>query len=300
MKQRTEQILKYISVIVFVVILYVVVANWNDNIMVSLTAMLVGITILYAAFTFEILKESKKDREMQLILRKLEDFYTPLINNEVFWQDKTKLSTFAHSSDSVECRDSHIESMYLFSWGNVPGNDNDRLIRYLKDEHDLKWVESEKISKSDDDTTIRVSNADRSVEIMIDQIGGKATLEISDGRINDLKVKNEDGGLNIYDSGRGRAIDERIRDFWIIYRNKKFLASHKVREEVTKDLERYFKQGKIENYSLKYSNEFKNFKRDFKKTFRGRIWRSYGTCESIRKIVKKRACWILCRAGGSR
>ena len=266
MKQRTEQILKYISVVIFfVVISYVVVANWNDNIMASLTAMLVGITASYAALTFEILKEGKKDREMQLILRKLEDFYTPLINNEVFWQDKTKLSTFAHSSDSVECRDSHIESMYLFSWDNVPGNDNDRLLRYLKDEHDIRWVESEKISKSDDDTTIRVSNADRSVEIMIDKIGGIATLEISDGRINDLKIKKENGGLNIYDSGRGRAIDERIRDFWIIYRNKKFLASHKVREEATKNLERYFKMGKQENYSLSHSNEFKNFKRDFKK-----------------------------------
>jgi predicted transposase YbfD/YdcC len=265
MKQRTEQILKYISVVIFfVVISYVVVANWNDNIMASLTAMLVGITISYAALTFEILKESKKDREMQLILRKLEDFYTPLINNEVFWQDKTKLSTFAHSSDSVECKDSHIESIYLFSWDNVPGNDNDRLLRYLKDEHDIRWVESAKI-KSVDDKTIRVYNADRSVEITIDKIGGIATLEISDGRINDLKIKKENGGLNIYDSGRGRAIDERIRDFWIIYRNKKFLASHKIREEVTKNLERYFKMGKQENYSLRHSNEFKNFKRDFKK-----------------------------------
>ena len=88
--------------------------------------------------------------------------------------------------------------LYLFSCDNVPGNDSERLIRFLRDDLDIGWVESAEIRKSDDGKTIRIFKDENSAEIMIDEKKEKATLKISDGRTHDLKVKKEYGKLNIY------------------------------------------------------------------------------------------------------
>jgi len=91
------------------------------------------------------------------------------------------------------------EGVYLFSWDNVPGDDNERLLRSLRDDLDIGWVENAEISKSYGDKTILISNDNNSAKIMIDENKEKATLKISDGRIHDLKVKIENGKLNLYD-----------------------------------------------------------------------------------------------------
>jgi len=87
---------------------------------------------------------------------------------------------------------------YLFCWDNVPGNDGERIISFLRDELDIGWVENAEILKFEDGKTIRISDDENSAEIMIGKKKGKATLEISDGRVHDLKVKRENGKLNIY------------------------------------------------------------------------------------------------------
>jgi hypothetical protein len=87
---------------------------------------------------------------------------------------------------------------YLFSCDNVPGNDSERLIKFLRDDLDIGWVESAEIRKSDDGKTIRIFKDENSAEIMIDEKKEKATLKISDGRTHDLKVKKEYDKLNIY------------------------------------------------------------------------------------------------------
>jgi tetratricopeptide (TPR) repeat protein len=90
-----------------------------------------------------------------------------------------------------------ITARYLFSWDNIPGNDSERLLRYLKDDHNISWVESAEIRKSDDGKAIRIFKDKNSAEIRIE--AEKVTLEISDVRIHDLKVKQEKGELNIYE-----------------------------------------------------------------------------------------------------
>ena len=87
---------------------------------------------------------------------------------------------------------------YLFSWDNVPGNDSNRLQKFLIDDLDMCWVESAKIHKSDDVKTIYVLGDKDSAEIMIDEGNRKATLKSSDGRTLKLTVKKEKGKLNIY------------------------------------------------------------------------------------------------------
>ena len=87
---------------------------------------------------------------------------------------------------------------YLFCWDNVPGNDIKILLRFLRDDLDIDWSENAEIRKSGDGKTIRIFKDENSAEIMIDEKEEKATLKVSDGRTHDLKVKKENGKLNIY------------------------------------------------------------------------------------------------------
>ena len=91
-----------------------------------------------------------------------------------------------------------LEEKYLFSWDNVPGTDSEILLRFLRDDLDIGWAENAAIRKSDDGETIRIFKDENSAEIMIEEKKEKATLKISDGGTYDLKVKKEDGKLNIY------------------------------------------------------------------------------------------------------
>jgi hypothetical protein len=85
------------------------------------------------------------------------------------------------------------------SWDNVSGNDsNEELKRSLSDNFKIDWVEDANISKSNDSMTIHITKDEDSAEIIMDEKKEKATLEISDGRTYELKVKTENGKLNIY------------------------------------------------------------------------------------------------------
>jgi hypothetical protein len=96
----------------------------------------------------------------------------------------------------------HIETLdieFLFSWDNVPGNDSERLLRYLEDSHNIGWAESAEICKSNDGKIIRIFKHENSAEIMINEKEEKATLKISDAQARSLKVKKENSKLNMYD-----------------------------------------------------------------------------------------------------
>ena len=90
---------------------------------------------------------------------------------------------------------------YLFSWDDVPGNDSERLLRFLRDDWGIGWAENTEIHKSADGKTIRIFNDENSAKITIDVGKEKATFKISDDRTHDLKVKKENGKLNIYHIG---------------------------------------------------------------------------------------------------
>ena len=91
------------------------------------------------------------------------------------------------------------DDRYLFSWDNVPGNDSERLLKYLRADIDMGWVENPEINKSDDGKTIYISKDENHVQIMIDEKKKKAILNITN---YDLKVKKENGKLNIYEAGK--------------------------------------------------------------------------------------------------
>jgi phosphoribosylcarboxyaminoimidazole (NCAIR) mutase len=87
---------------------------------------------------------------------------------------------------------------YMFSWENVQGNDEGRLIRFFVDELGINSAKNAEIYKSNDDEIINVGMDDYTAKIMMDNNKKKAKLEISEDRIYDLIVENENGKLNIY------------------------------------------------------------------------------------------------------
>jgi hypothetical protein len=92
------------------------------------------------------------------------------------------------------------ERGYLFNWDNVPGDDNEKLKEFLRDDFGIKWTENAKIRKFNDGKTIRILKDKNSAEIKINEKKEEATLNIGDGIIHYLKFKYENGKLNIYKS----------------------------------------------------------------------------------------------------
>ena len=93
-------------------------------------------------------------------------------------------------------------SKYLFCWDNVPGKDDDTLLKVLREDFNINWTKNVSIFKSDDET-IKISKGCNTTgcnttQIKIDKKKGKATLKISDDNIHNLKVKTENGKRNIY------------------------------------------------------------------------------------------------------
>lgn len=88
---------------------------------------------------------------------------------------------------------------YLFRWDEIPGNDDGRLIEYLKQIFEIEWAKTAKIEKIDDGKTIRVSSGKNYLSLRLNDEKTKVNLEIFDGKTDEFIAKMEDGRLNIYD-----------------------------------------------------------------------------------------------------
>ena len=89
------------------------------------------------------------------------------------------------------------DNLCLFNWGNVPGDDSKRLLKYLETDLHIDWAKSSKISKTDDGKIIRIFG-DKLAEIMIDGETVKATLKERDCKICELNAKKEHSKRIIY------------------------------------------------------------------------------------------------------
>ena len=91
-----------------------------------------------------------------------------------------------------------VHGRYLFNWDNVPGNDSEMLLKYLKDDLDIKWLENATISKYNHDTIINITAGEHSAEIIMDERKENAKLKIDNNRTYVLEVKKEGDELNVY------------------------------------------------------------------------------------------------------
>ena len=91
-----------------------------------------------------------------------------------------------------------IKKLYLFSWDEIPGNDDKRIIKFLKDELKIEWAITENINKIDDGKTIIVFNKEKSISLKLNDEISKVNLKIDDGRVDEFTVRTENSKLNIY------------------------------------------------------------------------------------------------------
>ncbi len=91
-----------------------------------------------------------------------------------------------------------VDNSYLFSWNKIHGNDNSRLIEFLKQYFGLDWIETAKIEKIDSDNTIKVYTEKNFVSISLNAKKTKVSLKIDDGRTDEFNARIENGELNIY------------------------------------------------------------------------------------------------------
>ena len=136
---------------------------------------------------------SKDEEKKQLSLEKLEEV-------EKAYLDLMKAYSSCLSPLDLKKRYTiarTLKKIYSFSWDKVPGEDNERLLRSLKDVLNIGWAENAEIRKSDDNKTICIFKDENSAEITIDETKGKATLKISDDTTLSLNIKKKRGKLNI-------------------------------------------------------------------------------------------------------
>lgn len=108
-----------------------------------------------------------------------------------------KLTTDAGGKAEIK----NIWSTYLFSWDNVPGIDNNRLMWVLHNDFttESEGLENATIIKTDDGNTIRVFTGEKSVEIDLNNdMGGAVLKSSSSSGFYPLEIKEENGKLNIY------------------------------------------------------------------------------------------------------
>lgn len=95
---------------------------------------------------------------------------------------------------------------YLFSWDKVPGDDSERLQKYLIEDLSTNWVRNAAISKTDDGKIIILSADEKSVELILTEKSGKVSLKITGEKIRSIFAKEENGSLNIYKFDKSKAV----------------------------------------------------------------------------------------------
>ncbi|MDD5472526.1 MAG: hypothetical protein PHU34_00080 [Candidatus Methanoperedens sp.] len=90
-----------------------------------------------------------------------------------------------------------IEGNDIFSWDDIPGNDNAFLVHYLKQIYYID-LEETKIEKIDSGKTIKVSFGVKSILLKLNNEETKVNLKIDDGRTDEFIVKNENDKLKVY------------------------------------------------------------------------------------------------------
>jgi len=92
------------------------------------------------------------------------------------------------------------ENLYLFSWEEIPGNDNSKLIDFLKQKFGIDWVETAEIEKIDNGNIINVSTEINHISLNLNQKKTEVIFNIDDVRTDKFIAKMENGKLNIYEN----------------------------------------------------------------------------------------------------
>ncbi len=87
---------------------------------------------------------------------------------------------------------------HVFGWDNVPGSDEDILREFIEEKYELNWTKNAKIVKSKDNSTINISNQNRTLSLMLNNNKTNATLKIDNLRKDTFVALENNGMLDIY------------------------------------------------------------------------------------------------------
>lgn len=102
--------------------------------------------------------------------------------------------------------------MYLFRWDVIPGNDDKRLIEFMKNEFGLDWVVNARIEKIDNGMTIRLSFENNSVYLRLNDEKTKVNLKINDVRTYELIAWTENSKINRYNPTNKFDIEKKLKE----------------------------------------------------------------------------------------
>lgn len=125
------------------------------------------------------------------------DLYPNLANNQ---EELIKTNIFDWWSEEGF---SHIFNKYLFSWDNIPGEDNRKLIEFLEQNFGIDWLRIARIKKIDNNTAIRIFTNEKSLSLRLNDEKIKLNLIIDDVRAHEFIVKIENDRYDIYYQGKG-------------------------------------------------------------------------------------------------
>jgi hypothetical protein len=100
-----------------------------------------------------------------------------------------------------------ISGMYLFSWNEIPGNDSDILIDFLKQNYSIDWLRTAKTEKINNEKTIRVTDGKNHLSLNLNNDNTRVNLTIDNDRTDEFIVKIESGKLNIYRKSQINKLD---------------------------------------------------------------------------------------------
>jgi len=155
------------------------------------------------------------------------------------------------------------EERYLFGWDKIPGDDNVRLITFLKANYGITGVNTAEIEKIDDDKTINVSTNEKSLSLKLNDEKTKVNLLINDRGVNEFTVKIENGKLNLYEKSY-----KEFEKKWSASKSKnlKDIEDHNFVSSKLYDLYTValFNQALAERRSSLYTEAERNFKKIIK------------------------------------
>ncbi|ODS36720.1 MAG: hypothetical protein A7315_04635 [Candidatus Altiarchaeales archaeon WOR_SM1_79] len=91
------------------------------------------------------------------------------------------------------------EKTYLFSWDKIPGNDNGKLIEFLRQKFGIDWIKTAKVEKIDGFNTINIFTKENNISLKLNDEKTEVNLKIDDVRTDKFATKLENNELNIYE-----------------------------------------------------------------------------------------------------
>lgn len=152
---------------------------WSYSFLLAILSMIIAGICFYSSY--KALKDYKVDRFSQIC---------------GYLDQKVELSVESIKDTYKDPNNSN--NLHLFSWSEITGKDNEKLIKFLKDKLKIEWVKTEDISKNDGGKTIIVSNNDKSLSLKLNDEKTKVNLKIENGEAYEFTVRTENDKLNIY------------------------------------------------------------------------------------------------------